>query len=105
MCDVHNLINVTLNQRLMLGALLSKRQASLFMSQMKRAIKIKAEATDSLSSSSTGSGGTDGHKKFGTKAQFSKKLKKSLLGFKTKGRLDRQLLQGIMLNTSERRKS
>ena len=25
MCDVHNLINVTLNQRLMLGMLLSKR--------------------------------------------------------------------------------
>ena len=69
MCDLHNLINVTLNQRLLLGALLSKRQASLFMSQMKRAIKIKPEAIDSVSSSSTGtSGGTDGHKKFGVKA-------------------------------------
>ena len=38
MVDIRNLINVTINQRILLQTLLSKHQASLFMSQRTRAI-------------------------------------------------------------------
>ena len=41
-CDVKNLINLTMNVKLLLGSLLTPEQVDLFMNQRKRAFKLKS---------------------------------------------------------------
>ena len=89
-CDVESLINVSLSLNLLLHALMSPAQASLFMNQRQRAIKLNM----AKSSSDTDSG--IANDEFSHTKQFKHDIKRLLVGFSTTTEFDRRLLQGVL---------
>lgn len=45
LCDIASLVNVTLDQKLLLKSLLSRKQTFLFMNQKQRAISVDPSAS------------------------------------------------------------
>ena len=103
MCDVQNLINVTLNQKTLLDALLPQAQAALFMNQRSRAVKLKPLKTSDSESSSEES--SNESSRFSAGGQFKGDLSLLLRGFRTNDRLSRKLLLGALprMNKAERK--
>ena len=87
MCDVQSLIQVTLNQKLLLAALLPDTQTTLFINQRSRAIRPKPLKTSNES---------DSDERFADSEKFTGNLKQQLTGFQTNDRLSRMLLLGIL---------
>lgn len=97
-CDVKNLINLTMNVKLLLGSLLTPEQVDLFMNQRKRAFNLK-----STKYSSEGSDDQKIWDPFGTEKQFTSELSRHLSHFRTTQRLDRSLLLGVLPDSPKKR--
>ena len=96
-CDVRNLINVTMNLKLLLSSLLTPEQVDLFMNQRKRAFKLKSSKHSSEGSDDQRQGRDVLDKDpFSTQQQFSSELSRHLCHFRTAHRLDRSLLLGVL---------
>ena len=109
-CDIRNLINVTLNQKILLSAILSKQQKALFKSHRLRVIKAPAPSEDtSIDSASLI---INQHEKvldeFDADCYFKSELKETISGaegisFTTQSRLDRNLLLGTFDQPKEKK--
>ena len=88
MCDIQNLIQMTLNQKLLLGALLSEPQTTIFMNQRNRAIQ-KYDKDPEISSDA----------EFDASMQFSGDLQKTLLSCEARDKLTKNLLIGLIPKT------